>query len=134
LINRGKVAIRLAGGWACVIGPVLSLGPSTCLHIVLLSKYHPIWGTSLVWLVEIMRYHIFEWKVVRKRDEILATIVWDNLIWVMVGNILSHPQTLTRVRLLVPCQHQLRNKQGKTFHTQDLNLSEMDKQLLILIT
>ena len=30
----------------------------------------------------------------------------------MVGNILSHPQTLTRVRLLVPCQHQLKKKYG----------------------
>ena len=34
----------------------------------------------------------FFWmKVVRKMDEILSTIGWDNIIWVMVGNILSHP-------------------------------------------
>ena len=56
--------------------------------------------------------HFFEWNVVRKRDEILAIIAWDNLIWAMVGNILSHPQTLTRVILLVPCQHQLRHKKS----------------------
>ena len=51
----------------------------------------------------------------------------------MVGNILSHPQTLTRVILLVPCQHQLKHKKGQTFQKQDLNLSEVDKQIIILI-
>ena len=55
LINRGKVEILLEGGWTCFVGPVLSLGPTTCRHIFLLSKDHPIWGTSLVWLVEIMK-------------------------------------------------------------------------------
>ena len=55
LINRGKVAILLAGGRTCVVCLVLSLGPATCRHIFLLSKDHSIWGTSLVWLVEIMK-------------------------------------------------------------------------------
>ena len=52
LINRGKVAMLLAGGWTCVVGLVLSLGPATCRHIFLQPKDHPTWGTSLVWLEE----------------------------------------------------------------------------------
>ena len=55
LINRGKVTILLAGGWTCVVGLVLSLGPTTCHHIFLISKDNLIGGTSLVWLVEIMK-------------------------------------------------------------------------------
>ena len=55
LIKSDKVEIILEGGWTCVVGPFLSLGPATCCHIFLTSKYHPIGGTSLVWLVEIMK-------------------------------------------------------------------------------
>ena len=55
LINSGKVAIILEGGWTCVVGPVLSLGLATCRHIFLISKDHPNERTSLVWLVEIMK-------------------------------------------------------------------------------
>ena len=55
LINSGRVEIILEGGWTCVVGPVLSLGPATCRHIFLISKDHPNGRTSLVWLVEIMK-------------------------------------------------------------------------------
>ena len=55
LINRGKLEILLEGGWTCVVGLVLSLGPARCHDIFLMSKDHPIRGTSLVWLVEIMK-------------------------------------------------------------------------------
>jgi len=38
LINSSKAAIILEGGWTCVDGPVLSLGPATCRRISLFIK------------------------------------------------------------------------------------------------